>query len=177
MSITSSSSGARNAIGSLCEAYRDWRLSRRPGKSRGALLAESAAAVVLSREGDLEFTGHEGAPVFRQRDAATVLQRLHADLVPTGPVDIVIGGANGTSADAIESRVLADRFPQAEVYHPKLAFGETPGAGALLQVVIAALALRKGGLPGTSGKPPHSALVTALGFNQQAGAALLRKAP
>jgi 3-oxoacyl-(acyl-carrier-protein) synthase len=170
--------GAEESDWILCEAYRDWRFSRRPGCSRGALLAEGAAAVILGREGDLELTPHPGDPVFRQAGAGTALGHVHSGLVPDGEVDLVIDGANGTPADRIEYQSLTERFPRAEFYHPKLAFGETLGAGALIQIVVAALALRHGRLPGATGKPGrkpvNSALVSALGFNHQAGGALLR---
>jgi 3-oxoacyl-(acyl-carrier-protein) synthase len=172
--------GAEESDWILCEAYRDWRYSRRPGGSRGALLAEGAAAVVLGREGDLELTSHPGAPVFRQSQAGASVRHVLAGLVPDGEVDLVIDGASGTAADRIENRALTERFPRAEFCHPKLAFGESLGAGALLQIVVAALALRHGGLPGatekSAGKPATSALVSALGFNHQAGGALLRRA-
>jgi hypothetical protein len=44
-------------------------------------------------------------------------------------------------------------------------------------LVVAALALRKNAIPGVSanGKQMKTALITALGFNQQAGGALLRQ--
>jgi len=167
--------GAEECDWILCEAYRDWRFSRQPGSSRGALLAEGAAAVVLGRAGDLELTAHPGAPVFRQTEAGAALKQIHSDLVPDGAVDLVVGGANGSFADAIEQRALAEQFPRTAQYHPKHALGEMLGASALLQVVIAALALRKGAIPGGSEKRVASALVTALGFNQQAGGALLRR--
>jgi 3-oxoacyl-(acyl-carrier-protein) synthase len=166
--------GAEESDWVLCEAYGDWRFSRRPGSSRGALLGEGAAAVVLGREGDLELTTHPGGPVFRLTEAAAALRRVHSELVPEGEVDLIIGGANGTPADRVERQVLGKRFPGAEFFHPKLAFGEALGAAALMQVVVAALALRHGGLPGTNGKPANSALVSAVGFNHQASGALLR---
>ena len=166
--------GAEESDWILCEAYRDWRFSRRPGRSRGALLAEGAAAVVLGREGDLEITPHPGEPVFRQSGAEASLRRIQSALVPEGEVDLVIDGANGTFADRVEKKVFTERFPGAEFFHPKLAFGEPLGAGALIQIAVAALALRHGGLPGANGKPANSALVSALGFNHQAGGALLR---
>jgi 3-oxoacyl-(acyl-carrier-protein) synthase len=162
----------------LCEGYRDWRFSRRPGAARGALLAEGAAAVVLSREGGgLELTPHEGAPVFDHRAAGSVLTKIHGELVPEGGVDLVVGGANGTAVDAVEQAVVARGFPEAAVYHPKRSLGESLGASALLQVVVAALALREGTVPGmvTGERQMQSVLITALGFNQQAGGALVRR--
>lgn len=166
--------GAEESDWILCEAYRDWRFSRRPGSTRGALLAEGAAAVVLGREGELELTPHPGKPIFRQSDAGAAFRQIHSDLVPDGEVDLVIDGANGTAADRVERQALTERFPGAQSYHPKLALGETLGASALIQIVVAALALRHGGLPGANGKPARSALVSAVGFNHLASGALLR---
>lgn len=162
----------------LCEAYREWRMARRVGSTRGALLAEGAAAVVLAREGPVVLQVHEGAPVFRQRDAEAALARIYADLVPPNTVDAVIGCANGTFADAPERRALARHAANAALYFPKRSWGESFGAGALLQTVVAAMALQRGGLPGSTAgaKKIESILVSALGFNQQASGALLRLA-
>jgi len=161
----------------LCEAYRDWRLARRPGGSRGAMLAEGAAAVVLAREGKLDLVLHDGVPVFRRVEAGAALARVFADLLPTGAPDAVIGCANGTFVDGIERQVLAQRFPEAALSFPKCALGEALGASGLIQVVAAALALQHGAVPGMSadGKSIDTVLVSALGFNQQAGGAVLRR--
>ena len=51
----------------LCEAYRDWRLARRP-------LAEGAAALVLSREGQFGLEVAGGAPFFQQKQAQGALE-------------------------------------------------------------------------------------------------------
>lgn len=162
----------------LCEAYRDWRFSRGPAGRRGALLAEGAAAVVLAREGRIALRVHDGAPVFRQKEAEAALTRIYAELIPNGDVSAVIGCANGTFTDAVERRALAARLPNATVYLPKQAFGETLGASALLQTVVGALALQHGMLPGgpVSDKKIQSVLISALGFNQQASGAVLRRA-
>jgi len=162
----------------LCEAYRDWRLSRRVGSGRGALLAEGAAAVVLARDGDLELTAHEGVTVFRRSEAGAALARVYAELLPDGAPDAVVGCANGTFVDEVERRTLALRFPQATFYFPKQSLGEALGASNLMQVVFAALALRHGAQPGRagSGLPIRSVLISALGFNQQAAGALVRRA-
>jgi len=162
----------------LCEAYRDWRLSRRRGSTHGALLAEGAAAVVLGRTGGTEIAPHAGAPVFEHRQVGLAMGKIHGDLVPEGSVDLLVEGANGTASDAVEQAVLAHRFPQATVLQPKISLGEPLGASALLQVVAAAMALRQGNVPGAgeAAQTLRSALVTALGFNGQAGGALLLRA-
>jgi len=161
----------------LCEAYRDWRLSRGPGSAHGALLAEGAAAVVLAREGTVELEMHAGVPVFRQREAEAALTRVYAELVQGGEADAVIGCANGTFVDAIEQRVIARCLPGAATYFPRQALGEALGASALMQMLVAALALRHGGVPGEAAeKKMEAVLVSALGFNQQASGALLRRA-
>ncbi|MEP6673361.1 MAG: beta-ketoacyl synthase N-terminal-like domain-containing protein [Chthoniobacter sp.] len=161
----------------LCEAYRDWRLSRGPGKAHGALLAEGAAAVVLAREGAVELQLHDGVPVFRQQEAEAALTRVYAELLPRGGADAVIGCANGTFVDAIERRVIGRHLPEAAVYFPRQSLGEALGASALLQTVVAALAVRHGALPGAAdAKRIETTFVSALGFNQQASGAVLKRA-
>jgi 3-oxoacyl-(acyl-carrier-protein) synthase len=161
----------------LCEAYRDWRIARAPGARRGALLAEGAAAVVLAREGNIALHVHDGVPMYRQKDAVAGLARIYSELLPNGEVDAVIGCANGTFFDVVEQRAVSARLPHATVYLPKQAFGETLGASALLQTVVGALALQHSALPGgpVQEKKIESVLVSALGFNQQASGAVLRR--
>jgi len=160
----------------LCEAYRDWRMARRVGSTRGALLAEGAAAVVLAREGKVDLQVHDGVPVFREREAEAALSRIYADLLSGHGADAVIGSANGTFVDAIEQRALGRHVKGATVYLPKRSWGEAFGASALLQTVVAALTLEHGLLPGMAPETVkiESVLVSALGFNQQAGGAVLR---
>ena len=163
----------------LCEAYREWRLARgADAGSRGALLAEGAAAVVLAREGRVKIAAlHDGVSVFRRAEAAAALDRVFADLVRASAADVVVGCANGTFADRAESAAIALHCARAAVYFPKRAFGEALGASALMQVIVGALALAKGEVPGSEprGDALKTALVSTLGFNQQASGLLLSR--
>ena len=163
----------------LCAAYREWRLARgADAGSRGALLAEGAAAVVLAREGRTKIAAqHDGVSVFRRAEAAAALARVFADLVRGCAVDVVIGGANGTFADRAERAAIARHCPNAAAYFPKRAFGEALGASALMQVIVGAMALAKGVIPGggPGGGGLQTALVSTLGFNQQAGGLVLAR--
>jgi 3-oxoacyl-(acyl-carrier-protein) synthase len=161
----------------LCEAYRDWRLSRTVGKTRGALLAEGAAAVVLDREGAFELAPHGGVPFYRRREASAALERIYRDLLPDATADAVVSCANGTFVDEIECQALTRHSPQAARFYLKQSLGEALGASGLLQVVAGAQALRHGVIPGAppNDSPLNSVLVSGLGFNQQAGGALLRR--
>ena len=157
----------------VCEAYRDWRLARSTPGGRGALLAEGAAAVVLARAGRVKVAAqHDGVSVFRRAEAACAVDRVFADL---GAAEVVVGCANGTYVDRAERAAIAQHCPKAAAYFPKRAFGEALGAGALMQVIAGALALEKGGLPGQRGAAWKTALVSTLGFNQQAGGLLLAR--
>ena len=161
----------------LCEAYREWRLARgADAASRGALLAEGAAAVVLAREGWVEISAlHDGVSVFRRSEAATALDRVFADLLAGRKADAVIGCANGTFVDKAERAAMARHCPQAAAYFPKHSFGEALGASALMQVIVGALALTNGEVPGGEqrGSAVKSALISTLGFNQQASGLVL----
>jgi 3-oxoacyl-[acyl-carrier-protein] synthase II len=146
----------------LCEAYRDWRLAG----SCGALLAEGAAALVLTRAaGRARIAVHDGIPFFRRSEAAAALDRVLADLGAHGPFDTVVSCRNGTFIDAAEASALAKYSPAARVLAPKLTLGESLGASALMQIVNAALAVETDGA--------QSVVVPVLGWNQQASGAVV----
>ena len=162
----------------LCAAYREWRLAR-GADGCGALLAEGAAAVVLARAGRVKIAAlHDGVSVFRQSESAAALDRVFADLLRESSADAVIGCANGTFVDRIERVAIARHCPLATAYFPKRAFGEALGASALMQVIAGALALAKDEVPGAAqrGLAVKSALVSTLGFNQQASGLVLTAA-
>lgn len=142
----------------LCEAYRDWRLVRRP-------LAEGAAALVLAREGPhgLEVAG--GAPFFRQREARAALEESLKRIPLGDAVEVIVGCENGTFVDRAVAEATQRWRAGATLLEPKRQLGEMLGAGALAQVVTAAVALRARG----SGR----ALVPVIGLNHQADAALV----
>ncbi len=83
--------------------------------------------------------------------------------------DLVVSSANGTFVDRAENAALGSRFAGARVLVPKHSLGEAPGASALLQIVVAAVALQKLELP--------HALVPVIGWNQQASAAQITRMP
>ena len=151
--------GAEECDWIICEGYRQWRLARTP-------LAEGAGAVVLRRDGRWQLQTHPGEPFWRQREAAAALEKVFASFSSAG-VETVVTSANGTFVDRAEASALARFFPKAQALPIKRAFGEAPGASALCQAVAAALAVEHGAA---------EALVSVVGINQHAGAALLRKA-
>ena len=146
----------------LCEAYREWRLS--------ATLAEGGAALVLAREGRIALGPiHDGVTFFRRTEATAAIRQVHRDLAKDGaPADLVVSCANGTFIDAAEAAALAEFYPRVPVAYPKHTLGESLGAGALIQVVHGALALKKRNL--------NNVIVSSLGFNQQASGLLLTTA-
>jgi 3-oxoacyl-(acyl-carrier-protein) synthase len=153
--------GAEECDWILCEAYHQWRLARTP-------LAEGAAAIVLARTGPAELRTDAGETFFQRGDAssalARVIARMDLDLREAAP-DLAVVSANNSFVDAAERAALDSFFPALTTIAPKQAFGEAPGASALLQTIVALLALAK--------EPHRRALVTVIGFNHQAGAALV----
>ncbi len=148
----------------LCEAYRDWRLAN---PQRGAVLAEGAAALVLARAGRCELRAvHDGIPFFKRSEAAAALERAVRE-VGGASAEAVVACGNGTFIDRAEEAALACVCPKTPRYFPKRALGEALGAGALMQVVCAAQTL--------ASTAAQSALVSVLGFNHQASAALLTR--
>lgn len=146
--------GAEECDWILCEAYHTWRLARTP-------LAEGAAALVLRRGGRWGIETHPGAPFWSRSEAASALEQVLGELGAGAP-EIVVGSGNGTFIERAEAAALARSFPGLVPVLPKRQLGEAPGASALIQTVLAALLLERGKC--------SSALVTALGFNHQAGA-------
>ena len=148
----------------LVQAHADWRLT-----APGAVLAEGAAAVLLSKDASrASVEVPAGESFFARAEAPAALARALAGLVSPEPMDFIFSGSNGTWSDAILDAALQRHFPaprRAPLFS-KASFGEAIGAGALLQVVLAADALHRFG--------GQHALVAALGWNQQAAAARLR---
>ncbi len=163
--------GAEEADWILCEAYRQWRLATASGAvqigaGRGALIADGAAAIVLSLEGVCRLDGvNEGVPFFRQSEAASSLGAALGQLRPGVPPARVISSANGTFVDRAEGAAVECAFGAVPTLCPKVSLGDAFGAGALMQVICAVQSLRD--------NPTGSVLVPVIGLNQQAAAALI----
>jgi 3-oxoacyl-(acyl-carrier-protein) synthase len=157
--------GAEEIDWILCEGYRDWRF--------GALLAEGAGAVLLTRgPGLVELAQiHDGVSFASRAEAAGATARVWQDLQARGPIDCVIGSANGSWTDRVEAAALPGEIA---CYCPMRALDEALGASALWQVIVAALALRKGELPPCGGIAAQTACVISTGLNQQASGLVLR---
>src|SRR5204863_2438640 len=78
--------------------------------------------------------------------AGDILKQILSDLSET-QIDLIISGANGTFVDQAESEAIGQVVPDAVVYTGKPALGESVGAGAVWQVILAAQALRCAKLP------------------------------
>lgn len=110
------------------------------------------------------------------------MSRVAADL-DDGKIDIVICSANGTFIDLAEEVALAQGKSSAFIYAPKGVLGESVGASAIWQTIIAAQSLRTNRLPpllhnaskrrlrfaGRSEEPiaAHQATVLSCSVNQQ----------
>jgi hypothetical protein len=154
----------------LLEAHRDWRLTL-DGTNRGALLAEGAAAVLLSREGSLAQIDIEAGYSFTSRNEARVaVDSAVGRFAGSKPLDLVVTGNNETWVDEAIDAAVERHFPRHSALrvHPKASIGEPLGAGALLQIVLAVAGLKDLG--------KARALVPSLGWNQQAAAALVQRA-
>jgi 3-oxoacyl-(acyl-carrier-protein) synthase len=146
--------GAEEADWVLCDAYHKWRLTRaeppiEPFRkpSRGTILSEGAGAVLLARDGPIVIDKIHPGGNFAGRDAASrwatkILLELAGDRAGA-----IVGGANGTFIDDAERAAVLESAPQASVYTPKAALGESVGAAGIWQVMIGALAARTGRLP------------------------------
>ncbi|HEY4283054.1 MAG TPA: beta-ketoacyl synthase N-terminal-like domain-containing protein [Chthoniobacterales bacterium] len=176
----------------LCDAYKKWRLLRPGGpvkvfekRSRGMILSEGAGAVLLSRKAPFQIAAiSAGSHFTRRSEVASALAGALTN-VGSGNDAIVISSANGTFVDAAELEAIEQVLPNATVYSPKEALGESVAASTLWQVIIATEALRRKQLPCpqyAGGKRPSGPIqlldareitVLSCGLNQQAGATRL----
>src|SRR5205085_213001 len=154
----------------VCEAYRQWRLLRDPGKpesGRGMIMSEGAGAVLLKRShGGIEIDQIvPGANFFRRSEASARLDSVVSRL--KNKIGFCIGSGNGTFIDRAERAAAGDEMP---LYSPKIALGESVGASVFWQLITAAKALEAGTLPGLSkARVDSRAVVLACGLNQQTG--------
>ena len=190
--------GAEEVDWLLCDAYRRWRLLRLAPPvepfsdvSQGMILSEGAGAVLLARHGSIMIDHiHPGGYYRRRTEAEGVLNRILCDLSQT-EIDLVVSSANGTFIDQAECKTLRQIVPDAFVYTPKPALGESVGAAGLWQVIVGAQALRRGELPPVLHGAPtiplrisalrmsvataDHAIVLSCGINQQIAGLRLRK--
>jgi len=179
--------GAEEIDPLVCEAYRQWRFLRNPGKpdtGRGMIMSEGAGAVLLERSDDGGVPSAEatvsaarierivpGRNFFRRSEAAAELGSVVARL--EDEIGFGVGSANGTFIDRAERAAVGNELP---LYSPKIALGESVGASIFWQLIVAAQALKTGTLPGGLVLPANSrALVLACGLNQQTGGLILRR--
>ena len=163
----------------LLEAHRAWRLIARDRPAvphsqppTGALLAEGAAAVLLSRDGKRATVDVAAGMSFCSREeAARALGDVLKCFADREPPSLSVDGANGTWVDKVIAGVMDAHFRplQFSVAFPKDHFGEAPGCGALQQIVFAVAMLER--------FPFDCAVVPALGWNQQTAAAWVARAP
>ena len=186
--------GVEEADWVLADGFATWRMASNQtsfpvfGPRQGTILAESAAAVVLSRSGWLRLVETSaGLPFFSQKEApaalADVVARVCNGRTPAG----ILSSANGTFADRVEEAVFASQFGSTPVYAHKPATGESLGASALLQLVLAKFALEQQKLPptlhagdrlqtvtrGVTEIHGNEVLISSVGFNQQVNAVLV----
>jgi 3-oxoacyl-(acyl-carrier-protein) synthase len=169
----------------LCDAYAKWRLLRSvtPGRHRsqsnhGMILSEGAGAILIGKSGPVKIDlVHPGAHYPSRREAGRVLGKVLRELSPPAN-SIVIGSVNGTFIDQVEAAAVAEVLPDAAVYSPKCALGESIGASGLWQTIVGGMALRTHLFPplGSSKSVrldqetgPPGIVVLGCGLNQQVG--------
>lgn len=183
--------GAEEADWLLCDAYHRWRLLKdHPpvelfcDPPRGMILSEGAGAILLARTGKVTIDSiHAGQIFFRRSDARKCVRQIIADLhrQQTG---VFIASANGTFIDEAERAGVLELIPESIVYAPKTALGESVGASAIWQVIVAAQALQTGRVPALRHTSPRrglqirsdtaaefsspSSIVSSCSLNQQA---------
>src|SRR5207249_2771845 len=152
--------GAEEADWLLCDAYHKWRLLKKEppievfhDPPRGMILSEGAGAVLLAREGVVCLDAIDAGGNFSRRaDANEIVRRILHQLADQNAC--VVGSANGTFVDLAERAAIEKEMPRAAMYSPKCALGESVGASAIWQTIVAAEALSTKQLPKTSHTRP-----------------------
>jgi hypothetical protein len=140
------------------------------------ILSEGAGAVLLARKGSTQVDAIDpGGNFSNRREASEIVRRiLHHLAVDDG---CVVASANGTFVDLAEATAMEKELPQSVVYSPKRALGESVGASAIWQTIVAAEALQTKQLPPMLDSGPYTrpgvdvsggrAIVLSCGLNQQ----------
>jgi 3-oxoacyl-(acyl-carrier-protein) synthase len=170
----------------LCDAYRKWRLLKTHppietfcDPPRGTILSEGAGALLLARDGKVKIDLIDAGGNFsHQRNAGDIVNRILRNL--RDETACIVASANGTFVDLAERAAILREMRRSAVYSPKPALGESVGASAIWQVIVAARALEEKRLPpmlhasadaglrcGT-GEIGSRAIVLSCGLNQQA---------
>lgn len=171
----------------LCDAYHRWRLLRHAPpikafqpKAHGTILSEGAGAVLLDRVSETEIEMIDpGCNFKRQTEAPQCVDQIFGRLHATSD-DLIIASANGTFIDQSEGKAIAHHCPDAPVYAPKIALGESVGASSIWQVICGAQALRTNQLPdlpeiNQEGRVKRRAIISSCGLNQQVAGLSLRQ--
>jgi 3-oxoacyl-(acyl-carrier-protein) synthase len=189
--------GAEEVDWLLCDAYRRWRLLRSSPPlevfgepSGGTILSEGAGAVLLTRDAPIQLeTTSSGGSYRDRRQSKELLRKIIVDL-RAEEIGLVVASANGTFIDQAEKGAIREVAADALVYTVKPALGESVGASAMWQIIIAAQALAHSQIPpllhtlkeagvhvpdGVAKLNGDQAMVLTCGLGRQAGGARLRR--
>ena len=157
--------GAEEVDWVLCDGYHKWRLTRAEppiepfGKpDRGTILSEGGGAVLLAREGPIVIEKIHPGGNFDERDEASRWATKILSELTSHTASAIISSANGTFIDNAERAAVLQSAPDASVYTPKPALGESVGANGIWQVIIGALAARTRRLPAVLHARPDTGL-------------------
>jgi hypothetical protein len=104
--------GAEEIDPLVCEAYRQWRFLRNPGKpdtGRGMIMSEGAGALLLERSNDGGIEIEQitpGANFFRRSEVLARLKDVIAQL--ENEIGFSVGSANGTFIDRAERAAVGN---------------------------------------------------------------------
>jgi len=157
--------GAEEADWLLCDAYHKWRLLKAQAPiepfrqpPRGMILSEGAGAILLARTGSIALEKvAAGMNFLRRHEAGECIGRVLSNLADDKS-KILIASANGTFIDLAESAAMQREMPDAIVYSPKPALGESVGASSIWQVIVGAQSLVRKRLPPLLHVDPKSAV-------------------
>jgi 3-oxoacyl-(acyl-carrier-protein) synthase len=102
---------------------------------------------LLARHGSIRIDKTDPGRDYRRRGDAAQIVKLVLSELGSNDTDFIVGSANGTFVDQAEVEALSQLASDKLTYTVKPALGESVGASALWQVIVAVQALRTGELP------------------------------
>ncbi|MEI6280069.1 MAG: beta-ketoacyl synthase N-terminal-like domain-containing protein [Verrucomicrobiae bacterium] len=153
----------------LCDGSRRWGLSSTGSESRRrGLLSEGAVALVVgaASPGDIVLeTVHRGLGIARNSSRRERLEKMFFELAGGTPPEAAVLSSSGAFGGNAEEAALVKLFPGIRLDAPNKLAGEAFAVSTLLQCAWAWQEIRDG----RAGR----VLVSALGWNGQAGGAVL----
>ena len=135
----------------------------------GMILSEGAGALLLHRGKGVAIGEVDAGANFNSRKDLPALLATVLSHLDQPRADALVTSANGTFIDCAEQQAIASVGSKAQVFAPKVSVGESVGASAIWQTIVAAQILLTQQIPGSAQQATqfNNVAVLTSGLNQQ----------